>query len=324
MKRLALLAVGIITAFAVVMAIPGVKASAAKVYLSETSVTLEVGESCSISLKGASSGKITWKNYTPSVCRYKNGKITAVGVGEGYVKAEYNGKTYKCTVTVTGDETSDTSNTSDSDKKITLKAGKTYSYTVSVPDNTDISTSNSNSNAVSVKNASISKGSVTLKLSAKQAGTATIELSGMSDGKKLAEIKVVVSSDDYSISDVTEDTDKYVDKVIELVNAEREKYGLDPLTKDESLCASAEIRTGEIGEKFSHIRPDGTPCYTVIDISYTSCAENIAHGQDNPESVVSAWMSSAGHRGNILSSAYTKIGVAYDADEEVWVQIFVG
>ena len=35
-------------------------------------------------------------------------------------------------------------------------------------------------------------------------------------------------------------------------------------------------------------------------------------------------MNSEGHRANILSSAYTKIGVGYVADGHYWTQQFIG
>ena len=40
--------------------------------------------------------------------------------------------------------------------------------------------------------------------------------------------------------------------------------------------------------------------------------------------VVAGWMNSEGHRANILSSAYTKIGVGYVADGHYWTQQFIG
>ena len=44
----------------------------------------------------------------------------------------------------------------------------------------------------------------------------------------------------------------------------------------------------------------------------------------SPAAVVAGWMNSEGHRANILSSAYTKIGVGYVADGHYWTQQFIG
>jgi uncharacterized protein YkwD len=34
------------------------------------------------------------------------------------------------------------------------------------------------------------------------------------------------------------------------------------------------------------------------------------------------WMNSSGHRANILSSKFTKIGIGYDSATNSWVQLF--
>lgn len=59
-------------------------------------------------------------------------------------------------------------------------------------------------------------------------------------------------------------------------------------------------------------------------ISYRTAGENIAYGQQTPQAVVNAWMNSSGHRANILSSAYTQIGVGFYASGYYWTQMFIG
>ena len=62
-------------------------------------------------------------------------------------------------------------------------------------------------------------------------------------------------------------------------------------------------------------------------VSYRTAGENIAKGQKTAESVMKGWMNSSGHRANILSSAYTHIGVGYAKDSRgntYWVQMFKG
>ncbi|GAA3545463.1 hypothetical protein AFL01nite_15450 [Aeromicrobium flavum] len=54
-------------------------------------------------------------------------------------------------------------------------------------------------------------------------------------------------------------------------------------------------------------------------------AENVAHGFTTPKSNVRAWLKSPGHRKNMLSRNYTRlgIGVAKDARGHTWtVQVF--
>ena len=102
---------------------------------------------------------------------------------------------------------------------------------------------------------------------------------------------------------------------------EREKRGLSALRVDSELTRAACVRAAEIGEKFSHTRPDGSRWSTVSDSAY---GENIAMGQRTAEKVMAAWMTSEGHRANILRAHYTKIGVcALEVNGVMyWVQLF--
>lgn len=104
----------------------------------------------------------------------------------------------------------------------------------------------------------------------------------------------------------------YALEVIRLVNVERAKYGLSELTYTDSLMNAANKRAVEQETVFSHTRPNGTSCFTVLQeygISYSGAGENIAMGQRTPVEVVNAWMNSQGHRENILNANFTKIGV---------------
>ena len=110
-------------------------------------------------------------------------------------------------------------------------------------------------------------------------------------------------------------------QVIAETNAERARYGLKALTVDADLTAAARIRAGEIASLFSHTRPDGSSCFTVSSKAY---GENIARGYTYPAKVMGAWMSSEGHRANILRASYGSIGVACVQVNGVycWVQLF--
>ena len=105
---------------------------------------------------------------------------------------------------------------------------------------------------------------------------------------------------------------RYISEVVRLVNAERAKEGLAALQMDSSLNSAAQVRAKEIVTSFSHTRPNGSNCFTALSeagIKYNGSGENIAYGQKTPAEVVNAWMNSAGHRANIMSSKFTKIGV---------------
>lgn len=116
--------------------------------------------------------------------------------------------------------------------------------------------------------------------------------------------------------------------VASLVNAARRDAGLSELELDADLCAAAQARAQEIAQSFSHTRPDGSSCFTILEefgISYRAAGENIAMGQRTPEEVIDGWMNSSGHRANILNGTFTSIGVGYYVDgagAAHWVQIF--
>ena len=103
-------------------------------------------------------------------------------------------------------------------------------------------------------------------------------------------------------------------RVIELTNKEREKHGRAPLEEDEALNEVAEIRASELPESWSHQRPDGTSCWSAfmkVDgrFEYGVKEENLAKGNQTPESAVNSWMNSAGHRRNLLNPDVNFIGV---------------
>ena len=113
------------------------------------------------------------------------------------------------------------------------------------------------------------------------------------------------------------------DEVVRQVNAERAKRGLNALSTDPELERAAAVRAQELLENFSHTRPDGSSWSSV---SSAARGENIAMGHDSADRVMAAWMSSDGHRANILRESFSTIGVcALEADGILyWVQLFGG
>ncbi len=133
----------------------------------------------------------------------------------------------------------------------------------------------------------------------------------------------------YTLVDIVtaEEINAFADEVIRLVNVERAENGLDALTKNERLSAAAAKRAQELVEYYSHTRPDGSSCFTVMDdfaIYYYAVGENIAMGQSTPQEVMEDWMNSEGHRANILEVNFENIGVGvvYANGTLHWVQLF--
>ena len=120
----------------------------------------------------------------------------------------------------------------------------------------------------------------------------------------------------------------YIQEVVRLVNIERAKAGLAPLTINTKVQAAAMVRAKECERRFSHTRPNGTSFATALreqGVSYRSAGENIAWGQKTPAEVITAWMNSAGHRANIMNASFTTIGVGYYENTrgtDYWCQLF--
>ncbi len=89
----------------------------------------------------------------------------------------------------------------------------------------------------------------------------------------------------------------YEKKLIELTNAQRRHHGLSPLTIDKSLLSSAREHCFWMASAHS------------LQHTSASVAENIAMGQRSCEEAISSWMSSPGHRANMLGS-YSRLGMA--------------
>ena len=119
----------------------------------------------------------------------------------------------------------------------------------------------------------------------------------------------------------------FEEQVVVLVNQERKKAGLAPLTHRADIKNVAEKKAMDMinSNYFSHTSPNyGSPFDMLksFGVSYRTAGENIAKGQKSPQEVMNAWMNSSGHRANILNGSYTSIGVGYY--NGAWVQLFVG
>lgn len=130
----------------------------------------------------------------------------------------------------------------------------------------------------------------------------------------------------------TENFSAYQKQVLDLVNAERAKVGLNALVLDSSLSNVATMKSQDMIDKnyFSHTSPTyGSPFDVMkkFGISYKTAGENIAYGQKSPKEVVNAWMNSKGHRENILNSSFTHLGVGVAKNSNgtiYWTQMFIG
>ncbi|MDP4096565.1 CAP domain-containing protein [Paenibacillus sp. P96] len=123
------------------------------------------------------------------------------------------------------------------------------------------------------------------------------------------------------------DKSQFTAQVIALVNKERSKAGLKPVTNHTNLSKMALEKAKDMNKNnyFSHTSPTyGSPFDMMkkFGISYSYAGENIAMGQQTPEEVMKDWMNSPGHRENIMNPNYTLIGAGYY--NGYWSQEFVG
>ena len=138
--------------------------------------------------------------------------------------------------------------------------------------------------------------------------------------------------DNNNSGSTSESFSAYQKEVVDLVNIERAKAGLNPLTLDSSISNVATKKSQDMIDNnyFSHNSPTyGSPFDMLkkFGISYKTAGENIAMGQKTPKEVVNAWMNSEGHRKNIMNPNFSKIGVGVaqkSGGSIYWTQIFVG
>ena len=132
-----------------------------------------------------------------------------------------------------------------------------------------------------------------------------------------------------TIPTLDQSTASFEEEVVRLVNAERARAGLRPLTMNWELSRVARYKSEDMRQNryFDHNSPTyGSPFDMMrsFGIRYRAAGENIAMGYATPAAVVNGWMNSSGHRANILSAKYTEIGVGYVAGGNYWTQMFIG
>lgn len=120
-------------------------------------------------------------------------------------------------------------------------------------------------------------------------------------------------------------------EVIRLANIERSKRGLATLKANWQLSRVARYKSQDMINKnyFAHQSPTYGSPFDMMEsfgLRFASAGENIAMGQRSPQEVMTAWMNSPGHRGNILGTSFTEIGVGLAKDKYgryYWTQMFL-
>lgn len=107
--------------------------------------------------------------------------------------------------------------------------------------------------------------------------------------------------------------DAFEQRVLELINQERAKAGLSPVTYNGTLDNAAEKHAHHMSivNRMAHDGiGDGTPGERIRAEGFRKAwGENVATGQTSPEQVVREWMNSPTHRRNILDPSFSQMGV---------------
>ncbi|MFD6321538.1 CAP domain-containing protein [Streptomyces sp. NPDC058442] len=118
-----------------------------------------------------------------------------------------------------------------------------------------------------------------------------------------------------------------VAEVVELVNAERGKVGCSPVKVNATLTEAAQNHSADMAASrtMSHTGSDGSsPADRITRAGYnwSTYGENVAYGYSSPEQVMAGWMSSPGHKENILNCSFQEIGVGLAQPGSYWTQNF--
>ncbi|WMJ23376.1 CAP domain-containing protein [Paludicola sp. MB14-C6] len=181
-----------------------------------------------------------------------------------------------------------------------------------------VSTSKNNASSQAVEKAATTKPSNTNSTTATRQNTNSISKPAPPPPPKLP-----ITSSDFS---------QFQTRVLDLVNQERAKAGLNPLTLNAKLSSVATKKSQDMADLnyFDHTSPTyGSPFDMMkqFGVSYQTAGENIAKGQTSPEQVMDGWMNSPGHRANILNASFTQLGVGVVKNANgqlIWTQMFIG
>lgn len=107
--------------------------------------------------------------------------------------------------------------------------------------------------------------------------------------------------------------------VVALTNAARATAGVPPVAVDAAVQRAAEAHSADQAAmgRMSHTGSDGSDAGDRLEragYAWRTWGENVAVGQPTPAGVTDAWMTSPGHRENMLNASFEHIGVAVAHD----------
>ncbi len=280
-----------------------VKTMATSVTLNKTSLTLGVGETFDLNSSVPSNTAALYryfysKNSAVASVAKSGGLITAVAPGTTTVYVQLNnGVVANCTVTVKNMASS----VSFASSSVTINQGATYTLKTSIPSGT----------------AAYHK-----TFTAGDTSIATVNSSGVVTGKKCGTTVITVTLSNgkaaYCYVTVKANIENAEREMEKLINEYRKSLGLKSLTVTTSLQNAAGKRAKEASELFSHTRPDGTICFTVLqeyNIKSYDRGECLAGYSGDPATILNQWKNSSGHNAIITDADYTHMAAGcYEKD----------
>lgn len=106
-------------------------------------------------------------------------------------------------------------------------------------------------------------------------------------------------------------------EVLDLINTHRQSLGLNKLEKTDYVSLKSEehtnymITTGVVNHNFFQDRYQSI----MTTLGALNVSENLAYNYASPESVVNAWLNSAGHKANIEGD-FTHFGISIRTNKE--------
>ena len=116
-------------------------------------------------------------------------------------------------------------------------------------------------------------------------------------------------------------------KLLELINEERQKAGLEAYQTNEDLQNVAAIRAEEISKVFESKRPDGSEMHTVFSengIRVAYYGESIRTGYETASGIFKAMIKDQSDSSSILDMDYTHIGIGIykNAKNTYWAILY--
>lgn len=122
------------------------------------------------------------------------------------------------------------------------------------------------------------------------------------------------------------------DEVVRYTNDARSRNGLPALRANSRLMEAARIHAEQMAaaQRSAHTisgarYPTMQDRLAAVGYNYMQAAENVAWNQRSAQEAVGSWMSSTGHRANILDAGLTEMGAAMarsSRGEPYWIQVF--